>query len=191
MKERDGGFLTLSGSYKLRYGCNVPVVYYIAGSKPGQCNGPSTFPACSLIYTPSPRILPPTPPFHPVTPPRRRCIPAVGLSKVREQKSGSCLQFELSLPRVDAQDEEPASGTNPAAKHAHAPTRCGACIARRAPVTRQKLLQRTSPAGERGSFDPRDKRFLRFRRMPAARRGSTHSIDKRGGKSTFPHAGRE
>lgn len=32
--------LGIRGSYKLRRGCNVPVVYYIAGSKPGQCNGP-------------------------------------------------------------------------------------------------------------------------------------------------------
>jgi len=51
------------GSYKLRYGCNVPVVYYIAGSKPGQCNGSSTFPACLPVYTFPPARL--TPVMHP------------------------------------------------------------------------------------------------------------------------------
>lgn len=54
-RKRDRVFIMLSSSYKLRYGCNVPVVYYIAGSKPGQCNGPPpSLPA--RIYSFSPRV---------------------------------------------------------------------------------------------------------------------------------------
>lgn len=79
-----GGRQDLPGSYKLRYGCNVPVVYYIAGSKPGQCNGPPpSLPRLSIyIYnpprTPSPQSCLPTGDASP--------SPTVGLFKVRTEE---------------------------------------------------------------------------------------------------------
>lgn len=141
----------LPGSYKLRYGCNVPVVYYIAGSKPGQCNGPPPpCPPAHIYNSPShphlpshacPREMHPIP-CRPLQGKNRRAIVACG--------SAPSLSFSLSL-FVDAQDEELPEDRTETRIHGRAEEHRGACIARHAPVTRQKSLQQANESRPRAS----------------------------------------